>query len=294
MIRQEATADMATTPYACFFIEPDELAGKLDSGTVKILDGSYYLPAMKRDAAAEFSSARIPGAQFFDIDVIANHEVSLPHMVPTPEVFAKAAGEMGISETDEIVVYDGPGLFSAARVWWTFRIMGAKNVRILAGGFDRWKSADYPVETGRPKEPSQAVFNAVFDDGRVADFGFMLGNIKKGEALVLDARPYGRFTGEAPEPRAELKGGHIPGSRSLPATDLVIDGRMLPAEQLEEKIRLVGADRAKHIITTCGSGVTAAIITLALEMTGHTNHSLYDGSWVEWGSREDAPIARWK
>ena len=276
-----------------FFISADELAGRLDSAAPKCIDASWYLPAMERDGMAEFAEARIPGAVFFNIDTIADTSSGLPHMLPAPEVFGKAMGELGISETDEIVVYDGPGMFSAARAWWTLRVMGAANVRILEGGFDRWKEAGHAVETGAAKDPAPAVFKPAFDAGKVWGFETMLANIRRGDSLVLDARPFARFTGETAEPRPGLASGHIPGSRSLAATDVVRDGFLLSKDELSQKLREVAADKAAHIVTSCGSGVTAAILSLSLEVCGYENHALYDGSWSEWGGREDAPVARW-
>lgn len=276
-----------------FFISADELAGKLKNSPPKCVDASWYLPAMERDGKAEFAEARIPGAVFFDIDTIADTSAGLPHMLPTPEAFGDAVEWLGIGETDEIIVYDGPGMFSAARVWWTLRVMGASNVRILEGGFDRWRQAGHPLETGAPPAPAPAVFKTAFNGKKVWGFETMLANIRRGESLVLDARPLARFTGEAAEPRPGLASGHVPGSRSLAATDVVRDGCLLPEDELARKLREVAADKASHIVTSCGSGVTAAILSLALDVCGHESHALYDGSWSEWGGRKDAPVARW-
>lgn len=280
-----------------FFITPEalfEAIGENGENNVKIVDGSWYLPAMERDGEAEYRAARIPGAVYFDIDRIADPDTDLPHMLPAPEIFAKAVSGLGISNGDTIIVYDGPGLFSAARVWWSFKVMGAADVRVLAGGFDGWKAAGLPVETGAPKPITPAHFEPAFKAAAVRDFDYMLGNLKKGETLVLDARPFPRFTGEAPEPRAGLRSGHMPGSRSLPAADLVRDGKLLPITALRAHFAERGVSADRHVTTTCGSGVTAAILSLALEAIGHDNHSLYDGSWAEWGARPDAVVARWE
>jgi thiosulfate/3-mercaptopyruvate sulfurtransferase len=277
-----------------FFINADELQGRLGSPSLRIVDGSWYLPAQNRDAAAEFRSARIPGAVRFDIDAVSDKSTSLPHMLPSPGDFATAAGAMGICEADEIVIYDGPGLFSAARVWWTFRVMGAKNVRILEGGFDRWKAAGRPVETGLPAAPVPATFTPSFDAARVTAIDTIRDNVHTARAQMLDARPQGRFTGAVPEPRPGLRSGHVPGSKSLPADTLINDGKLKDINELHQLFKAVSLDLNKPVITSCGSGVTAAIITLALESVGHKNHSLYDGSWAEWGQAEDAPVARWE
>jgi thiosulfate/3-mercaptopyruvate sulfurtransferase len=277
-----------------FFIGADALQARLGSPDLRIVDGSWYLPAQNRDAAAEFSAARIRGAVRFDLDAISDKTTALPHMLPKPEDFAKAAGEMGISQDDEIVVYDGPGLFSAARVWWTFRVMGASNVCILEGGFDRWKAEGRPVETGTPAAPKPAVFTPAFDAARVAAIDTIRENVHSARAQMLDARPQGRFTGAVAEPRPGLRSGHVPGSKSVPADTLVREGKLKDVNELRQLFKDVSLDMNKPVITSCGSGVTAAIISLALETVGHKNHSLYDGSWAEWGQAEDAPVARWE
>ncbi|MEZ5870338.1 MAG: 3-mercaptopyruvate sulfurtransferase [Nitratireductor sp.] len=274
-------------------ITADELQAMLGSPNLRVIDGSWYLPAQNRDARAEFLEARIPGAVRFDIDGVSDRSSLLPHMLPSPEAFAEAVGAMGISAENGIVVYDGPGLFSAARVWWTFTIMGAKSVRILDGGFDRWKAEGRPVETGEPALPAPAVFNAKPDLSRVRSIGDMRANLKSGNAQVFDARPFPRFCGTAPEPRPGLRSGHIPGSQPVPATDLISDGKLKPLDELREILDSVSLAMDRPAITTCGSGVTAAVISLALESIGHPDHALYDGSWAEWGQADDAPLAQW-
>lgn len=287
---------MTDTQHNDFMIDAAELARLIEDRAprLRLVDASWYLPAMNRDGRAEYERHRIPTAQFFDIDAIADTSTDLPHMLPEPDVFARAVGEMGIGETDDIIIYDGPGLFSSARVWWTFRTMGARNVRILAGGMDGWIAAGLPVETGPPTANEPASFKAGFDPEKVRDHARMLANVRKGESLVLDARPFARFTGEAPEPRPGLKSGHMPGARSLPSSELVRDGRLLPQDELVSRLRIAGVRQGRHVTTSCGSGVTAAILSLALETIGHDAHSLYDGSWADWGSREESPLAIWK
>jgi thiosulfate/3-mercaptopyruvate sulfurtransferase len=277
-----------------FFISPDELQAKLGSPQLRIVDGSWYLPAQNRNAQAEYEAGRIRGAVRFDIDAVSDKSSGLPHMLPSPQDFAAAAGAVGISRDDEIVVYDGPGVFSSARVWWTFRVMGAKNVRILEGGFDRWKAAGRPIETGAPRPITPAAFKPDFDPALVSHIDTIRDNVHTAKAQMLDARPQGRFTGAVPEPRPGLRSGHVPGSKSLPADTLVKDGKLKEVSELKALFEGVSLDWRKPVITSCGSGVTAAIITLALETVGHKDHSLYDGSWAEWGQAEDAPVARWE
>jgi len=279
------------SPYT---ISPDELESRLGAPDLRVVDASWYLPAHNRDRHAEYAAARIPGAVYFDIDAISDRSSPLPHMLASPSEFAAAVGALGISETDDIVVYDGPGLLSAARAWWNFRIMGAKRVRVLDGGFDRWKAAGRPVQTGPAPARKPAIFTPDFDASRVKSIADMRANLKIGEALVLDARPFARFTGEAPEPRPGLRSGHIPGARSLPVDKLTVDGRLKDIEALKEILADYPLENGRPAVTSCGSGVTAAIITLALETAGHANNALYDGSWAEWGQAADAPVATWE
>ncbi|MCG6859226.1 MAG: sulfurtransferase [Salaquimonas sp.] len=277
-----------------FTVAPDELQARLGEPNLRIVDGSWYLPVQGRDGRAEFDAGRIPGAVYFDLDAISDQASPLPHMLATPGAFAAAIGAMGISETNDIVVYDGPGLFSSARVWWNFHVMGAKSVRVLDGGFDLWKAQGRPVENGAPKPHEPAVFNTEFDSGRVRSIADIRANLKLGEQLILDARPYGRFTGEEPEPRPGLTSGHIPGAQSMPAHIFSVDGRLKDIAELKEMFAANALKPGRHAITSCGSGVTAAIISLALETIGHSENSLYDGSWAEWGQAENAPVATWE
>ncbi len=272
-----------------FFVTADWLQENLGSPGLKIVDGSWYLPAQKRDARAEYDAGHIPGAIFFDQDEVVDPGSDLPHALPAPDIFARFAGTMGISADDTIVVYDGPGVFTAPRVWWMFRVMGARDVRILEGGGDGWKAAGRPV-TADPTKIAPNVFDAQFDASRVASLAGMREIVEAHSAEIADARPGGRFTGADPEPRAGMRSGHMPGAHSVPALSLAKDGKLLPPQALREKFEHAGVDLSKPVVTSCGSGVTAAVLTLALETLGHTDNRLYDGSWSEWGGLPDTPV----
>jgi len=276
-----------------FVVDADWLQSRLGSPGLSIVDASWYLPAQKRDARAEYDAAHIPGAIFFDLDFVVDPDSKLPHMLPHPSVFARHVGAMGISADDTIVVYDGPGFFSAPRVWWMFRIMGVYQVYILDGGFDRWKAAGRPV-TSAPTKTAANVFFPSFDASRVASLEEMRRIVETGERQIADARSPGRFAGAEPEPRAGVRPGHMPGARNVPYSALSENGEFLPLDRLQAVLQGAGLDLNKPIVTSCGSGVTAAVITLALESLGHGDHKLYDGSWTEWGGQTDTPVATGK
>lgn len=276
-----------------FVIDGDWLESRLRTPGLSVVDASWYLPAQGRNAKAEYEAGHIPGAVFFDHDQVVDPDSTLPHTLPRPEVFARHAGSMGISADDTIVVYDGPGVFSAPRVWWMFRVMGVFQVYLLDGGIDRWKREGRPL-TSEPTRVAPCIFHADFDENRVASFDEMRGIVEAHSAQVADARPAGRFSGAEPEPRQGVRSGHMPGAVSVPATTLSRNGSLLPLDELKSAIEKAGVDLSKPVVTSCGSGVTAAVITLALESLGHKDNKLYDGSWTEWGGRSDTPVVTGK
>jgi len=272
-----------------FVVSADWLQGELGKPDLRILDASFYLPAQKRDADAEYAAGHIPGAIRFDQDKIADHSTNLPHTIPSPGYFATEAGKLGISENDRIVVYDGIGMFASPRVWWLFRVMGAKNVFVLDGGLDGWKAEGRPLETAK-SDYAAATFKPNCDEARVVTLDRMRDIVSSGALQIADARSAGRFAAAEPEPRAGMRSGHMPGARSLPSGVFATQGRFKSLPELKQTIEDAGIDLSKPVVTSCGSGITAAIITLALESLGHTDNKLYDGSWSEWGSRDDTPV----
>jgi thiosulfate/3-mercaptopyruvate sulfurtransferase len=289
MLRTEH--DPPAAPVSRFLKSTDWLADHLRDHDVVAVDASYFLPGQNRDARAEYRTGHIPGAVFFDIEQVCDHSTELPHMLPGTTQFGEAAGALGIGNGDTVVVYDSRGLYSAARVWWTFRIFGAKNVFVLDGGLPKWKAERRPLETGETKRTPKR-FSAEMDIAPVAMLADVRMALTDRSAQIVDARSAERFAGRAAEPRPGLRSGHMPGSFNVPYENVLENGRLGSRERIEAAFTSAGVDLDKPIITSCGSGVTAAILTLALESIGKSPHQLYDGSWSEWGSRPDLPVER--
>jgi thiosulfate/3-mercaptopyruvate sulfurtransferase len=268
------------------------LAEHLDSPDLAIVDASWHMPASGRNAKAEFLQVHIPGAQFFDIDDLSDTESPLPHMLPAPEKFASRMRKLGIGDGKKVIAYDASGLFSAARAWWMLKVFGHDDVAVLDGGLPKWLSENRPVDEDPPTAPQERHFTARFRSTMVSDKAAIALAMHGNAAQLADARTPARFRGEEPEPRPGVRAGHVPGARNLHyATLLNPDGTMKSVPELEQIFASAEIDPARPVITSCGSGVTAAILSLALEELGAHNHALYDGSWSEWGADPGAPVA---
>ncbi|MEP0582713.1 MAG: 3-mercaptopyruvate sulfurtransferase, partial [Roseibium sp.] len=277
---------MPSTP----LVSTDWLADHLTSPDLVVVDGSWYLPQMGRDAEEEYQQGHIPGAVRLNIDAISDPTSGLPHTLPQPHVFASKVRKLGIGDGQTIVVYDGIGFFSAPRVWWMFKIMGVKEVYVLDGGMKKWRAEDRALEEGEVYRPERH-FTARMDNALLADIDDVRRISEDGSSQILDARPADRFTGEAAEPRVGMRSGHMPGACNCPFMTLMNeDGTLKSKSELKELFKASGLDLSRPVTTTCGSGVTAAVLTLGLEIAGARDLKLYDGSWSEWGGRDDTKV----
>ena len=266
------------------------LAQHLDAPDVRIVDASWFMPGSPRDAKAEFAERHIPGAVFFDIDEIADTDSPLPHMLPSPVKFSARVRKLGLGDGSRIVVYDSSGILGAARVWWTFRVMGHEDVAVLDGGLPAWLAEDRPTDDHDP-QPGERHFSPRVASDLVRDLNQIKRVLDNGREQVVDARPAPRFKGEVPEPRAGLRSGHMPGALNVPVGSVIApDGRMKSAEEIRAVFEDAGIDLKKPIVTTCGSGITASVLALALARTGKDRVGVYDGSWSEWGGRDDTAV----
>ena len=272
-------------------VSTDWLAKHLGSPDVCIVDASWHLPAAGRDAKAEYREGRIPGAQFFDIDEIADTDSPLPHMLPSPEKFSSRMRKLGIGDGKTVIAYDTAGLFSAARAWWMFKVFGHDDVTVLDGGLLKWKAENRPLDDGPPPKPQERHFTARYQSMMVRDMTEVADALKSGATQVADARSPARFRGQEVEPRQGVRAGHMPGACNLHYASLLKpDGTLKPPDEIAAVFADAGVDVSKPVITSCGSGVTAAILTLGLTLLGAKHHALYDGSWTEWGGNPNAPV----
>jgi thiosulfate/3-mercaptopyruvate sulfurtransferase len=271
-------------------VSPAWLAERLADAKVQVVDATWYMPDEDGSGAADHAAGHIPGAIFFDIDAIADRATDLPHMLPSPDAFAAAVGALGLRREATVVVYDARGIFSAPRVWWTLRVMGFPQVFVLDGGLPRWRAEGHPVENAATT-PVKTTLAAEFRPELVRDLDAVRALLASRAAQLVDARSAGRFTGEAPEPRAGLRSGHMPGARNLPWGELLTaDGTMKAQAEIRARFEAAGVDLTAPIVSTCGSGVTAATLALGLARLGRDDVAVYDGSWTEWGGRSDTPV----